>query len=354
MTRETKIGLLVGLAFIIVIGILLSDHINSSTELSAAPMGKTFDAVENSVDSPASKQTASAVVVTAPPVVPQTSVPTQHDQPQSPNGMTIVTVGPGGDPSQVPLPRPTSRQPAVAQPSPEDIAIAQGQQQPPAENANNSVGNNDEGVSDPSAGKTREDSNVPDQLRRLAKANGMDLVPAGSSRTNSAAPKTPVGVHSENAANATAGLRQVKAEEGDTVSKMAGKYLGANNKANRQAIINANPSMGPDGHIVIAGRTYQIPAAGTIPPKTVSAAPIEPTPHPVRQPAAQQPIVQTPPGVKWYTVKENDSLWKIASEQLGSGARWSEIRDLNADVLKGSEAVHVNMRLKLPPKGDAE
>ena len=32
MTRETKIGLLVGLAFIIVIGILLSDHIGSTTE----------------------------------------------------------------------------------------------------------------------------------------------------------------------------------------------------------------------------------------------------------------------------------------------------------------------------------
>ena len=32
MTRETKIGLLVGLAFIIVIGILLSDHLTSSTE----------------------------------------------------------------------------------------------------------------------------------------------------------------------------------------------------------------------------------------------------------------------------------------------------------------------------------
>ncbi len=32
MTRETKIGMLVGLAFIIVIGILLSDHMTSTTE----------------------------------------------------------------------------------------------------------------------------------------------------------------------------------------------------------------------------------------------------------------------------------------------------------------------------------
>ena len=32
MTRETKIGLLVGLAFIIVIGILLSDQLMRATE----------------------------------------------------------------------------------------------------------------------------------------------------------------------------------------------------------------------------------------------------------------------------------------------------------------------------------
>ena len=36
MTRETKIGLLVGLAFIIVIGILLSDHLTTRGELPAA------------------------------------------------------------------------------------------------------------------------------------------------------------------------------------------------------------------------------------------------------------------------------------------------------------------------------
>ena len=38
MTRETKIGLLVGLAFIIVIGILLSDHMASTTEPTQAAL----------------------------------------------------------------------------------------------------------------------------------------------------------------------------------------------------------------------------------------------------------------------------------------------------------------------------
>jgi nucleoid-associated protein YgaU len=75
-----------------------------------------------------------------------------------------------------------------------------------------------------------------------------------------------------------------------------------------------------------------------------------PAPRPAPTPApAPAPV----PSINLYTVKDNDSLWKIASEQLGSGARYTEIRDLNPDVLKGSDNVHVGMRLKLPAKAVA-
>jgi nucleoid-associated protein YgaU len=52
----------------------------------------------------------------------------------------------------------------------------------------------------------------------------------------------------------------------------------------------------------------------------------------------------------WYTVKENDSLWSIAADQLGNGSAWTAIKELNADVLKGSESIHPNMKLRLPAK----
>src|SRR2546421_6340097 len=45
MTRETKIGLLVGLAFIIVIGILLSDHFTTATQPHQAALTTTIDDV---------------------------------------------------------------------------------------------------------------------------------------------------------------------------------------------------------------------------------------------------------------------------------------------------------------------
>jgi nucleoid-associated protein YgaU len=49
-------------------------------------------------------------------------------------------------------------------------------------------------------------------------------------------------------------------------------------------------------------------------------------------------------------VKENDSLWSIAADQLGSGGSWTAIKELNADVLKGSDVVRPNMKLRLPAK----
>jgi nucleoid-associated protein YgaU len=51
---------------------------------------------------------------------------------------------------------------------------------------------------------------------------------------------------------------------------------------------------------------------------------------------------------KWYVVKENDSLWKIAAEQLGSGARFEEISKLNVSILTDKNKLKPGMKLLLP------
>src|ERR1700761_5871114 len=113
MTRETKIGLLVGLAFIIVIGILLSDHINSSSDPAPAAMGKAYDEVTRSVGAPDLRNQGSVTMVTPPqPIIPSNPVPVTRDPlpPQS-NGSSVIQIGPGMDPSQFPRPQ------RIAQPS---------------------------------------------------------------------------------------------------------------------------------------------------------------------------------------------------------------------------------------------
>lgn len=50
-------------------------------------------------------------------------------------------------------------------------------------------------------------------------------------------------------------------------------------------------------------------------------------------------------GYRIYTVKAGDSLWDIAKVELGSGPRWTEIKQLNGLT---SNTIYVGWKLKLP------
>lgn len=68
---------------------------------------------------------------------------------------------------------------------------------------------------------------------------------------------------------------------------------------------------------------------------------------------ATQPQQQPQPAkeqYRLYVVKESDSLWQIAQQQLGDGNRFSEIMQLNQSVLTDPEKLDVGMKLKLPAK----
>jgi len=51
---------------------------------------------------------------------------------------------------------------------------------------------------------------------------------------------------------------------------------------------------------------------------------------------------------RWYEVKEDDNLWKIAASELGDGNRYTDIAKLNSEQLKNEDSLDVGMRLKLP------
>jgi nucleoid-associated protein YgaU len=53
---------------------------------------------------------------------------------------------------------------------------------------------------------------------------------------------------------------------------------------------------------------------------------------------------------KSYTVREGDSLWKIAADQLGDGSRYTEVANLNDDVLSDEDSLTVGMNLKMPAR----
>jgi nucleoid-associated protein YgaU len=58
--------------------------------------------------------------------------------------------------------------------------------------------------------------------------------------------------------------------------------------------------------------------------------------------------VQQQPKGRYYVVQDGDNLWKIATSQLGDGARFQEIAKLNTNILKSDDALSIGMRLRLP------
>jgi hypothetical protein len=66
-----------------------------------------------------------------------------------------------------------------------------------------------------------------------------------------------------------------------------------------------------------------------------------------KTPAAPQDS-STLGNTRLYTVKEGDSPWKIAANQLGNGERYKEILKLNPDISPDGTNLTVGMKLKLP------
>jgi LysM repeat protein len=336
MTRETKIGLLVGLAFIIVIGILLSDHLTSATEPQQAQLAQVAGNVRNGVAVPGG-QTAPTITQVQPPVAvaPQQTVPTKEElKPQQPP-VEIVKIG---GPAATPTPTPTA--PQQPTPAPTSIAEATAKTQPNPEPPITVV--------DPSK----------NPLARVAEAFKEQLVPVGGDNTQ--APPQQQPTKPVIAAALPPGARQYKAGPGDSVSRLASRFLGADTKANRDAIVACNPTLQKNPDIIVMGRTYVIPAAPTAslapvdPAKTQAApaptAPVETAQAPVTPaPAPVVPTVVADAG-NVYVVKPGDSLTKIAVEQTGSASGVPAIMDLNKETLKGRDVIRPNMKLRMPAK----
>ena len=51
-----------------------------------------------------------------------------------------------------------------------------------------------------------------------------------------------------------------------------------------------------------------------------------------------------------YVVRQDDNLWRIATEQLGNGNRYKEIKKLNANIIKDEKNLTVGMLLRMPAR----
>ena len=139
--------------------------------------------------------------------------------------------------------------------------------------------------------------------------------------------------------------------DGDSLASIAKKFYGdsdGNRLANINRIFEANRGLLKSPDQIYLGQKLTIPAlqndksklqqvfSGTIFKKVESVG--------------RRHLPSAPPAKQdsRHVVREGDSLWQIAAEQLGDGARYSEIAELNADIIDDEDTLVVGTRLKIP------
>jgi phage tail protein X len=126
------------------------------------------------------------------------------------------------------------------------------------------------------------------------------------------------------------------AAKGDTVSKLAGAFLGNDDQAHQDSIVNANPSLQADPDQLVAGKAYRIPAPDGLSAAAVTAS-SKTSARPTSQPDEDQVISANSPRALRYTAVAGDTVTTLAIELLGSDT--PEARDA---IINNNPALKAN------------
>ena len=294
MTKETKVGLLIGLGIILLIGIVVSDHLSKSKEQDPAPLSNWAPQVSESIN-PGGDPFANQPVPTSSgqrngpiPLPDELQAPQRRVQPTSPS-------------TQSPQQRRSSVQDATA----------------------SSQGFGPRQYIEP------ERIEQPDANRRMA---------LGQSQTSSNFPPPASRIVTEQLNNAGVRNDRLKpllhyVQPGETLYQIANTYYGSDDYW--VVIRNANPKLiTKDGQIQSGTRLSIPPDKGLHLPSQTS------------QPITTVTAIQ--PREKMITVKTGDTLSGLASEYLGGASRWPELLKANRDQLRTPEQLREGMKLRIP------
>lgn len=305
MTRETKVGLLVGMGVILLIGILVSDFLSKEN--------KSDPAVLTNFATEAQKGLLPGDVGELPKAY-------STDSTANGSGGFGGTGAGSADRAAAPSPRLTPL------PMPDDL-----QPRPrPVE---------------PTRVNPRDAVNPPAAL--ALDNNGSSL--GNSSSGSSALPPLPNGMHAgpvkvvNSSMNASAVPMVHQVAKGESLYDIAVRYYGDGDKW--RAIVQANPKAFDNTGRLATGAKLQIPSRADVannipvaPPTTVA-------------------VNSNVPSGKTIKVAAGDTLASLSSKYLGTRSRWTELLDANKDKLKKAEDLKLGMELRLPlekTNGDAD
>jgi nucleoid-associated protein YgaU len=135
---------------------------------------------------------------------------------------------------------------------------------------------------------------------------------------------------------------------GDTFPALAQRFYGDPSRLATLKRLNEGRSEVQPGERVLIPIFDLDAAQPAAQPAAVPAVASKETPSAAVPAAAGKTEPAKPSGARTHVVKEGESLWKIAKQELGSGARWNEIYTANRDVLSSPEALHTGQKLRIP------
>ena len=315
MTRETKIGLLLGLGVILLIGIIISDQLSQVQQDPADFTGFAAES-QRSIDNSDAVPAAGSIP------------PADYSPGYQPAG------GPSNSTPAHDLPheffrpddfRPTGMQRQANQ---TETGSAAGQQPPTAFNVDNTQ---DQPIPQPRVVDvptlTVGEDTTP-TMPHEAQLTAVETIEPGRTSRSAQPPTVAMGPS----------VIQHKVAPGESLSKIARRYYGEDNYW--RAIALANPGkVGPEGQ-VNSGVVLNIPKreAAEI-GRLVERVDVQ-TVRPVGVRDAAMP--------RTITVKPNDTLSELAAKHLGSAGRWDELLEANKDKLDSPEELKVGMKLRIP------
>ncbi len=129
--------------------------------------------------------------------------------------------------------------------------------------------------------------------------------------------------------------------EGDSLASIASRFYGSvqgNRNINIEKIYQANRKTLKSPDQIYLGQKLVIPAlSSTLAYKSKTV---------VETLSANKKT--SAKSYRRYVVKQDDSLWQIADQQLGNGSRYNEIVRLNSNILHNEDQLTLGMKLKLP------
>jgi nucleoid-associated protein YgaU len=140
-------------------------------------------------------------------------------------------------------------------------------------------------------------------------------------------------------------LRTVRAAKGDTLLRIVAREYGQRDARLVALLVEANPQLKARGNRVRAGEELVIPEAAAAQRWLAGdRAAVSPTLAAVTDGGKK---AATTVDERWYTIQKNDSLQRIAQQQLKDSGRWREILNLNRTL--NPTRIQPGTRIKLPP-----